>query len=114
MATVSQKSASASPWPAFRATTSRWLPRVGRLLRVDAPPDESQLSGGFGRWPAAPPVNPIFDFSYDGVLRSVEESLERLGLDRADVLHVHDPDEYEAASRRALCTNRVLHRVMYA
>jgi D-threo-aldose 1-dehydrogenase len=70
--------------------------KVGRLLRADAPPDESQLSGGFERWPAAPPVNPVFDFSYDGVLRSVEESLERLGLDRVDVLHVHDPDEYEA------------------
>jgi D-threo-aldose 1-dehydrogenase len=40
----------------------------------------------------------VFDFSYDGVLRSVEESLARLGLDRIDILHIHDPDEhYEAA-----------------
>lgn len=68
--------------------------KVGRLLRAGAPPDESQLSGGFDRWPAAPPVNPVFDFSYDGVMRSVAESLERLGLDRVDVLHVHDPDEH--------------------
>jgi D-threo-aldose 1-dehydrogenase len=68
--------------------------KVGRLLRADAPPDRSQLSGGFERWPAAPPVNPVFDFSYDGVLRSVEESLERLGLDRVDVLHIHDPDDH--------------------
>jgi D-threo-aldose 1-dehydrogenase len=68
--------------------------KVGRLLRAGAPPDESQLSGGFDRWPAAPPVNPMFDFSYDGVMRSVTESLERLGLDRVDVLHVHDPDEH--------------------
>jgi D-threo-aldose 1-dehydrogenase len=68
--------------------------KVGRLLRADAPPDRSQLSGGFDRWPAAPAVNPVFDFSYDGVLRSVEESLDRLGLDRVDVLHIHDPDEH--------------------
>lgn len=34
----------------------------------------------------------VFDFSYTGVMRSVEESLERLGLDRVDLLHIHDPD----------------------
>ena len=68
--------------------------KVGRLLRAGAPPEPSRLSGGFDRWPAAPAVNPVFDFSYDGVLRSVEESLERLGLDRVDVLHIHDPDEH--------------------
>ena len=72
--------------------------KVGRLLRADAPPDDSRLSGGLDRWPDIPPVNPVFDFSYDGVLRSVAESLERLGLDRVDVLHIHDPDEhYEEA-----------------
>jgi D-threo-aldose 1-dehydrogenase len=80
--------------------------KVGRLLRADAPPDESQLSGGLDRWPTAPPVNPVFDFGYDGVMRSVEESLERLGLDRVDVLHIHDPDEHEeealAGAYRAL------------
>lgn len=72
--------------------------KVGRLLRADAPPDESQLSGGLDRWPGVPPLNPVFDFGYDGVMRSLEESLERLGLDRVDVLHIHDPDEhYEEA-----------------
>ena len=72
--------------------------KVGRLLRADAPSDGSQLSGGLERWPDIPPVNPVFDYSYDGVMRSVVESLERLGLDRIDVLHIHDPDEhYEAA-----------------
>ena len=33
-----------------------------------------------------------FDFSRDGVMRSIEESLERLGMDRVDILLVHDPD----------------------
>lgn len=35
-----------------------------------------------------------WDFSRDGVLRSIEGSLERLGLDRLDVVLVHDPDEH--------------------
>ncbi len=35
-----------------------------------------------------------FDFSADGVRRSLEASLHRLGLDRVDVLHVHDPDDH--------------------
>ena len=70
--------------------------KVGRLLRAGAPPDPSQASGAVERWQGVPPVNPVFDFSYDGVLRSVEESLERLGLDRVDVLHIHDPDEHYA------------------
>ena len=36
----------------------------------------------------------IFDFSYDGVLRSHEESLQRLGVDAVDILHIHDSDEH--------------------
>ena len=55
--------------------------KVGRLLvPVDEPPDPNEL------------VEPSFDFSRDGVLRSLEESLERMGLDRVDILYVHDPD----------------------
>ncbi len=66
--------------------------KVGRLLRADAPPEPGQSFRG------VPPVNPVFDFTYDGVMRSVEESLQRLGLDRIDILHIHDPDDhYEAA-----------------
>ncbi len=66
--------------------------KVGRLLRAGAPPDPSQSYHG------VPAVNPVFDFSYDGVMRSVEESLARLGMDRIDILHIHDPDDhYEEA-----------------
>jgi D-threo-aldose 1-dehydrogenase len=44
----------------------------------------------------------VFDYSADGVRRSVEESLERLGLDRLDVLFIHDPDDHwDAAIREA-------------
>jgi D-threo-aldose 1-dehydrogenase len=62
--------------------------KVGRLLRAGAPPERGQA------FRDTPPVNPVFDFTYDGVMRSFEESLERLGLDRVDVLHIHDPDDH--------------------
>jgi D-threo-aldose 1-dehydrogenase len=39
-------------------------------------------------------LDAYFDFSYDGVMRSVEESLTRLGLDRLDMLYIHDPDNH--------------------
>ena len=35
-----------------------------------------------------------WDFTRDGVLRSIEASLERLGLDRIDIAYVHDPDDH--------------------
>jgi D-threo-aldose 1-dehydrogenase len=51
----------------------------------------------------------VFDFSRDGILRSVEESLRRLGLDRIDILFLHDPDaHWEAAIGEAYPT---LHRL---
>lgn len=41
----------------------------------------------------------VYDLSRDGVLRSIEDSLERLGVDRIDVVYMHDPDDHwEAAS----------------
>ena len=63
--------------------------KVGRLLRApdaDATEDE--------HYKGTPRERPVFDFSHDGVMRSVEESLARLGLDRVDVLLVHDPDDH--------------------
>jgi D-threo-aldose 1-dehydrogenase len=39
-------------------------------------------------------VKPVFDYSAEGVRASHEESLDRLGLDRVDVLHIHDPDDH--------------------
>lgn len=44
--------------------------------------------------PSAPPPAPGHDFSYDGALRCVDGSLRRLGLDRLDLLHIHDPDDH--------------------
>jgi len=36
------------------------------------------------------PFNPIYDYSYDGIMRAYEDSLQRLGLERIDILLVHD------------------------
>jgi D-threo-aldose 1-dehydrogenase len=36
----------------------------------------------------------VWDFSRDGVLRTIEASLERLGLDRIDLVLIHDPDDH--------------------
>ena len=48
-------------------------------------------------------VRVVFDYCYDGVMRSVEESLERLGLERVDILYIHDPDDHwEAGHSRRL------------
>jgi aryl-alcohol dehydrogenase-like predicted oxidoreductase len=41
-----------------------------------------------------PPLTRVRDYSRDGVRRSLEESLERLGLDRVDIVLIHDPDDF--------------------
>ncbi len=66
--------------------------KVGRALDLNPRPTGSDLvAGGFDvpddlvrRW----------DFSADGVRRSLEESRERLGLDDIDIVYVHDPDHH--------------------
>ena len=64
--------------------------KVGRLLR----PSGSGRPGGQDFWGEGTGLDPVFDFSATATRRSLEESLERLGLGRVDVLHVHDPDEH--------------------
>jgi D-threo-aldose 1-dehydrogenase len=55
-----------------------------------------------------PPLGPVFDFSPDGIRRTHEESLQRLRLDRVDLLLLHDPDEHVEEGLRALDTMRAL------
>ncbi|MET7717689.1 aldo/keto reductase [Streptomyces sp. NPDC005407] len=70
--------------------------KAGRLLEP-CPPDGDDLASGF----AVPADHRrVWDFSADGVLRSIEESLLRLGLDRIDIVYLHDPDEHEEAAFR--------------
>ena len=76
--------------------------KVGRLLRADAPRDESQFYLGEPFYKDVPKVGPVWDFTYDGIMTSVEESYRRTGLDRFDVLLLHDPDDhFDAASTTA-------------
>jgi D-threo-aldose 1-dehydrogenase len=69
--------------------------KVGRLLRADAPPHPDDFDSTGRPYDAgAPDVATVYDYSRDGVLRSIEESLTRLGTDRLDIALVHDPDDY--------------------
>ena len=79
--------------------------KVGRLVRdVDAIPPGADIDRQAfdGREDAFyirdRPVRLIFDYSAAGVRRSLEESLERLGLDRIDIALIHDPDEHWQAA----------------
>ncbi|MCV7423512.1 aldo/keto reductase [Mycobacterium yunnanensis] len=73
--------------------------KVGRLLRDpavigSAELDTTQEFDGQPFYRGTGREVPVFDFSYDGALRALEESLTRLGLDRVDVVHVHDADDH--------------------
>lgn len=69
--------------------------KVGRLLVPDPHGAGRTDDEGFVV-PAT--IRRQWDFSRDGVLRSVEESLVRLGLDRIDVAYLHDPDDHWGAA----------------
>ncbi|WP_113889446.1 aldo/keto reductase [Roseiarcus fermentans] len=62
--------------------------KVGRLLEVCKPQERSRPNAFF----ETPSRRERFDYSYDGVLRSLEQSLERLGLDSIDIVFAHDVD----------------------
>jgi D-threo-aldose 1-dehydrogenase len=75
--------------------------KVGRLVRdrgaidADADVDRQRLGDRDDAYYVVPePVAIVFDYSADGVRRSIEESLERLGLDRIDLALIHDPDDH--------------------
>jgi D-threo-aldose 1-dehydrogenase len=68
--------------------------KVGRLLDVCAPQDRTAI----GKFFDTPSRRERFDYTYDGVMRSLEMSLERLGLDHVDILLVHDVDVFTHGS----------------
>jgi D-threo-aldose 1-dehydrogenase len=79
--------------------------KVGRLVRpIEAirPTDDVDPQAMDGREDAfhvrAEPVRMVFDYSADGVRRSIDDSLARLGLDRIDIALIHDPDTHWAAA----------------
>jgi D-threo-aldose 1-dehydrogenase len=88
------------PRDAFALST-----KVGRLVRrIDeigptADVDPQAIDGREDAYYArSEPVRMVFDYSADGVRRSIDESLARLGVDRIDIALIHDPDtHWEAA-----------------
>jgi D-threo-aldose 1-dehydrogenase len=85
----------------FLATVSRGDPgvvatKVGRVLQSDHPGDEASHRGPIEsrQFKSGSSLEPVFDFSYDGTLRSFEASLKRLNVDRVDVVYIHDPDDF--------------------
>jgi D-threo-aldose 1-dehydrogenase len=71
--------------------------KVGRLMRV-SPPEQRT---GIGKFFETPSRREVYDYSYDGAMRSFEASLERLGVDRIDILFVHDVDIFTHGSKAA-------------
>lgn len=82
----------------------RWLDResyvlstkIGRLLEPVPP---AQADGGLFK--KILPFKGVYDYSYDGVMRSVEASLQRLGTYRIDILLIHDVDVWTHGSEEA-------------
>ena len=73
--------------------------KVGRVLN---PVNEAPISPHFH---SLPKMEPVFDYSRDGILRSLEESLQRLNFDRVDIAYIHDADDHwEQAIGRAYPT----------
>ena len=68
--------------------------KVGRLLKPCAP---DEVNGDL--YVDTPQVKFVYDYSYDGVMRSYEESQKRLKIDRIDILYVHDVDSYNQGGR---------------
>ncbi|MGF6976557.1 D-threo-aldose 1-dehydrogenase [Paraburkholderia sp. JPY465] len=81
----------------------RWYPRedfvlstkVGRLLK---PRRRSEIN--FKPWVDGLPFEWHFDYSYDGAMRSIEDSLQRMGLEHVDIALIHEVDEYTHGSRQ--------------
>lgn len=71
--------------------------KVGRLLKV-CPPERRT---GIGKFFETPNRQEVYDYSYDGVMRSFEASFERTGLDRVDILFCHDVDIFTHGSKEA-------------
>jgi D-threo-aldose 1-dehydrogenase len=63
--------------------------KVGRLLKPNP-------TGVFNDGRTHPlPFDPVYDYSYDGIMRSFEDSFQRLGLAKIDILYVHDIGAYQ-------------------
>ncbi len=67
------------------------------MLQVTTP----ESRHGLDFWYGVPNRKEVYDYSYDGVMRSVEFSLERLGVDKFDIIYVHDLDLFNHKTQEA-------------
>jgi D-threo-aldose 1-dehydrogenase len=80
--------------------------KVGRLLH--APRDVAKYRKTF--WTGGLDFDFRFDYGYDAIMRSVEDSYQRLGLNRVDMLLIHDLDLFTHGSQ--LRVDAHLHRLL--
>ena len=95
-----------------RALRRRRIAQSHRLDPLDqgrpAPQAAAHTPGAERPWQRPLDFEPYFDFSYDGVMRAYEDSLQRLGLNHVDILYMHDVDVFTARARR---NTRESHRM---
>ena len=68
--------------------------KVGRHLVPKAPADIDR-----GQWTGGLNMQPVYDYSYDGTMRALEQSHQRLGIERIDIAFIHDVDVWTHGSR---------------
>jgi D-threo-aldose 1-dehydrogenase len=76
--------------------------KIGRTLKATTP----DRRDGIGKWFDVPARTEVLDYSYDGVMRSLEASLERLGLDRVDLLLAHSLDAFDLGTEARVTEKR--------
>ncbi len=64
--------------------------KAGRLMKKQPIPADLAAD-----WPGSFPFNTVYDYTYDGVMRSYEDSMQRLGVDKINVLLLHDIGEMQ-------------------
>jgi D-threo-aldose 1-dehydrogenase len=68
--------------------------KVGRLIRPGVRTGTEINKQGKSYYLSNPEMCCVLDYGYDGVMRSHEDSLKRIGVDRIDILHIHDADDH--------------------
>jgi D-threo-aldose 1-dehydrogenase len=54
-----------------------------------------------GQWTGGLNMEPVYDYSYDGTMRELEQSHQRLGIERIDIVFIHDVDIWTHGTREA-------------
>ena len=74
--------------------------KIGRWLKPEAPAEIDR-----GQWQGGLDFQPVYDYGYDGTMKALDQSMQRLGLSKIDVVLIHDVDVWTHGSRDA-CDRR--------